>query len=165
MASIKNTRFKEHYDKLVQPIYRYLYYKCGDTEQARDLLQDVFAKYWEKMDTVIEGGESAYLYQMARNMLINKSQKIKVALKFKQSLRTNTDHYEPHFLLEEKEFKMRLEQAISNLSEGQREVLLMHRMDGLKYKEIAEMLNISQKAVEKRMHQALTKLRLIHKNI
>ncbi|MBX2818016.1 MAG: sigma-70 family RNA polymerase sigma factor, partial [Saprospiraceae bacterium] len=71
----------------------------------------------------------------------------------------------PEFLLEEKEFKRLLEDAISALPEGQRAVFLLNRIDKKTYREIAEDLSISAKAVEKRMHKALASLRKIHKKV
>ena len=62
-------------------------------------------------------------------------------------------------MLEEEEFKEKLKTAIEGLTEGERVVFLMHRIDGKKYREIASSLEISQKAVEKRMSAALKKLR------
>jgi RNA polymerase sigma-70 factor (ECF subfamily) len=67
--------------------------------------------------------------------------------------------------LEEKEFSAKLEKALSKLSESQRIAFLMNRIDGKKYKEIAEILNISVKAVEKRIHNALLNLRKEIENI
>ena len=67
--------------------------------------------------------------------------------------------------MEEEEFRKRLEEGISNLPEGQRVVFLMNRIDKKKYREIAEELNISVKAVEKRMHKALVALRKISKKV
>ena len=61
--------------------------------------------------------------------------------------------------MEYAEFKNELETAINDLPEGQKEVFLMNRIDKLTYKEIAERLGVSQKAVEKRMHKALLKLK------
>jgi RNA polymerase sigma-70 factor (ECF subfamily) len=61
--------------------------------------------------------------------------------------------------MEMSEFKVKLEQAINDLPDGQREAFLMHRIDQMTYKEIAERLEISVKAVEKRIHKALVKLR------
>jgi RNA polymerase sigma-70 factor (ECF subfamily) len=66
----------------------------------------------------------------------------------------------PEFLYEEEEFKNKLEKAIRNLTEGQRIAFLLNRIEGKKYAEIAEMLNISIKAVEKRIHGALVSLRI-----
>ena len=59
----------------------------------------------------------------------------------------------------EKEFMEKLESTIDNLPEKQREVFLMNRIEKMKYKEIALHLDISVKAVEKRMHQALVVMR------
>jgi RNA polymerase sigma factor (sigma-70 family) len=71
----------------------------------------------------------------------------------------------PEDELREKEFQEQLETAIAGLPDGAREVFLLNRMDGLKYREIAVLLNISQKAVEKRMHRALVELRELHAGI
>ena len=73
--------------------------------------------------------------------------------------------FRPPWSKKEEEFKTKLQNAIAALTEGQREVFLMNRIDGKKYKEIAEILNLSQKAVEKRMSGALKALRLQIENI
>ena len=61
-------------------------------------------------------------------------------------------------MLEEKQFKEKLTRSLNQLSSKERTVFLMNRIDDLTYCEIAERLDITQKAVEKRMHQALKKL-------
>jgi len=65
----------------------------------------------------------------------------------------------PQFELEEKEFEEQLNNSISALPEGCREVFLMNRIDKLKYTEIAERLELSVKAVEKRMSKAISILK------
>ena len=65
----------------------------------------------------------------------------------------------PQYALEEKEFKEQLENIIASMPEKQRDVFLMNRIDELTYKEIADRLELSVKAVEKRMHGALSFLR------
>ena len=57
------------------------------------------------------------------------------------------------------EKKKRFEKALQSLTEKQRVALLMNKMEGLTYKEIAESLNLSQKAIEKRIGQALGNLK------
>jgi RNA polymerase sigma-70 factor (ECF subfamily) len=59
----------------------------------------------------------------------------------------------------EKEFMDKLERTIDSLPEKQKEVFLLNRIEKKKYKEIAEQLDISVKAVEKRMHLALVVMR------
>jgi RNA polymerase sigma-70 factor (ECF subfamily) len=61
--------------------------------------------------------------------------------------------------MEEEQFKIKLQKAIAGLTEAQRTAFLLHRIDGKKYHEIAEILGISIKAVEKRIHGALVELR------
>lgn len=65
----------------------------------------------------------------------------------------------PEYLLEEEEFKTKLQKVIANLSAEQREVFLLNRIEDKKYREIAVLLNISQKTVEKRMSAALKAIR------
>ena len=85
----------------------------------------------------------------------------KVVLNYQknQASEESESNEDPQFILREKEFKKTLNNAIGSLTEAQREVFLLNRIDGKKYAEIAEMLNISVKAVEKRMSQALKNLR------
>jgi RNA polymerase sigma-70 factor (ECF subfamily) len=61
--------------------------------------------------------------------------------------------------MQEKEFNTKLQSAIESLPEGQKTAFLMNRIDQMTYAEIAEALDISVKAVEKRMHLALKTLR------
>ena len=65
----------------------------------------------------------------------------------------------------EKEFKERLEEAISQLPDKQRTVFLMNRIDKKTYREIAELEGVSVKAIEKRMGMALKTLRKLTKKI
>ena len=77
----------------------------------------------------------------------------------KSSATKESTNESPEFLLEEEQFKTKLLQAIEKLNEKQRVAFLMHRIDGKKYAEIALELEISVKAVEKRIHLALLELR------
>jgi RNA polymerase sigma-70 factor (ECF subfamily) len=82
-------------------------------------------------------------------------------LKFKfLNTRTNrSDNKTPEYLLEMQEFDQKLQAVLEKIPEGAREVFLMNRVDGLKYREIADYLGLSMKAIEKRMSKALAILR------
>jgi RNA polymerase sigma-70 factor (ECF subfamily) len=82
----------------------------------------------------------------------------KVKLEFSKRGEVNTAN-DPSFELIKKEFETKLMESISNMPETQREAFLMNRMDNLSYKEIADTLEISVKAVEKRIHLALVYLK------
>jgi len=143
----------------------FLYYKCGDLNKAEDIVQDSFVKLWQNCAKVIYDKARSYLYTIAMNQFRNELEHQKVVLKFQSRQSVQQENETPQHLLEQQEFKQQLEAAISALPESQRIVFLMNRIDKKKYREIAEELGVSIKTVEKRMHQALSQLRKIHKKI
>lgn len=143
----------------------FLYYKCGSVKQAEDWVQEAFLRMWKNCAKVPVTKAKGFLYTVANNLFLSNAKHQKVVLKYEQLSHTDRTNENPQFVLEMEEFQERLAQAIADLPEGQREVFLMNRIDRLKYREIAEILNISVKAVEKRMHKALLTLRKVHKKV
>ncbi|MFT3795527.1 RNA polymerase sigma factor [Flavobacterium sp.] len=138
----------------------YLYYKFGNADQAHDIAQDAFIKLWENCSNVPPEKAKSYVYTVANNASLNQIAHQKVVLAHAKNSASNPSTAEsPEFILEEAQFKTKLQDAIANLSEAQRTAFLMNRIDGKKYAEIAEELDISVKAVEKRIHGALVYLR------
>lgn len=142
-----------------QSLLNFIYYKCGDLEQAEDIVQEAFIKLWDNCDNVIFSKAKSFLFTVARNLFLNVVAHKKIVLQHRSTLATDRTDITPEFLMEEQEFMSRLKKVIANLPEKQREVFLLSRIDKKKYSEISEMLGISVKAVEKRMSQALSILR------
>ncbi|WP_282132755.1 RNA polymerase sigma factor [Cellulophaga baltica] len=139
-------------------VFNYIYYKYGNEEKAYDVVQEAFIKLWENCKKVAPEKAKSFVYTVANNLYLNvlKAEKVR----FKHAKDTlDVTHESPEFLLEEKQFKLKLEQALSDLPEIQRSTFLLNRIDGKKYKEIAELEGVSVKAIEKRMHLALKSLR------
>lgn len=164
VSSISNTCnesiFSTFYKSHVKPLRNFLAYKYGNTEQAEDVTQEAFIKLWQNCaDVPIEKAKS-YIYTIANNSSLNVISHNKVVLEYeKNHFNNDTSHQSPEYLMEEKEYEGKLVKAINSLNETQKVAFLMNRIDGKKYKEIAEELNISVKAVEKRIHLALLELR------
>ncbi len=146
-------------------VRNFIYYKSGDMAQAEDLTQDAFSKLWQNCAKVELEKAKGFLYTIVNRLFLNQIQHDKVKLKFINQQDRNRLSESPEFILEEKEFKNRLESAIQALPENQRIVFLMNRIDKKKYREIAEDLGLSVKAVEKRMHNALQALRKVHHKV
>lgn len=153
------SEFKSIFDEYYTPIKNFLYYKSGDIDLSEDITQDVFVKLWDKREEVQQETVKSYLYTIANNMLLNKIRHNKVVMTFAERNKTHQEEQSPEFALEEKEFKVELERVISAMPEKQREVFLMNRIEEMTYKEIADRLELSVKAVEKRMHGALGHIR------
>ncbi len=157
--------FKALFDEYHDGVRNFLYYKSGEIELAEDLTQDAFMILWKKWDQINPEKVKSYLYTIANNLFLNEVKHQKVVLKFEQQ--QGKDHYKqtPQYLMEEEEFRQQLEAAIAALPEKNRVVFLMNRIEKLTYREIAERLELSVKAVEKRMHKALQVLRHLNERI
>ena len=154
--------FEQVYNQQVEPLRNFLYYKSGNLQVAEDLTHDAFSKLWENCAKVIFSKAKSFVFTIGNNLFLNKVKHDKVILKFEKVQPSEQHTHDPQFILEEQEFQKKLESAISGLPETQREVFLMNRIDKMKYKAIAEALNISVKALEKCIHKALTTLKEIH---
>lgn len=149
------TVYETIYKKQSKPLYSYLYYKFGNSTMAEDIVQEAFIKLWQKCADVILEKAKSFLYTIATNMALNVKNHEKVILKYQQSKPNSTEYESPEYVLRQKEYMVHLENTLAALPDGQREVFLLNRIEKKTYKEIAELLGLSVKAVEKRMHKAL----------
>lgn len=147
--------YREHAQKL----RNFLYYRCGDLDQANDLTQEAFLRLWNKCAEVIAETVAGFLFTAARNLFLDQKRSEKVSLKFEKSQVSKVNQEDPFFQLRTKEFQAKIDDTIAQLPEKQREAFLMNRIDKMTYKEIALTLRISQTAVEKRVAKALVALK------
>jgi len=153
------------YNKYSKDLYSFMFYKYSSSDKAADSVQESFLKLWNNCNKVSFQKAKSYLFTVANNLFLNDKAHDKVVYNFERLPHKDYDIESPEYQLEEKEFQNTLEKAISNLKEKQRVVFVLHRIEKKKYAEIAEMLDISVKAVEKRMGLALKELRTQIKSI
>lgn len=151
--------FKETYDKFFDSIRSYLFYRSGNTELSTDIAQETFLKIWQKQLTYDPQKTKALLYKIASDMFVNHVRREKVEGDYLKAIKLNFTEEGHDTALEYEELKQTYEKTLAKLPEKQRIVFLMSRMEDLTYKEIASRLQISVKAVEKRMSQALSEIR------
>ncbi|MCH2043995.1 MAG: RNA polymerase sigma-70 factor [Saprospiraceae bacterium] len=151
--------FKTYFDQYFNPIRNYIYYRCGDKELATDVAQETFMKLWEKRMKIQEHAIKGLLYKIASDLLISQLRKKTVAKRYQDTLRLSYIDRSTEESIEYQEVKHHYEKALAELPENQRSVFLMSRLDGMSYKEIAARLEISVKAIEKRMSKALSTLK------
>ena len=158
--------FKAVFESHFKLLRNFLIFKFRDVERAEDTAQNAFVVLWENCAMIKPEQAKSFLFTTAIRLSLNLIKHDKVVLNFELQSKSNGTHHEsPEFLLLESELKKRLEKAISDLPEKQRTVFLMNRFENQSYTQIAALLDLSVKTVEKRMHLALVSLRQVVKNV
>ena len=150
--------FKTHYKNL----HAYAFTMLKDQDEAEEMVQQVFFKLWERSEHLsFSGSIAAYLYRAVHNESLNfiKHQKVKAGhqLHVAYSMKNKSEQAQPKMIRKELENKFR--EALNELPEQCRTVFQLSRFEDMKYKEIADKLDISVKTVENHMGKALKLLR------
>jgi RNA polymerase sigma-70 factor (ECF subfamily) len=151
--------FSSIFNKYSKDLHNFLYYKFGDLLNPKDKVQEAFIKLWQNCAKISPDKAKSFVFTTANNLMLNEAAHQKVVLKHQQTKPKMYTNENPEFLMQENEYMDKLQNALANLTEPQREAFLMNRIEGKRFKEIAEILDISTKAVEKRIYGALKKLR------
>ncbi|MEX2235500.1 MAG: RNA polymerase sigma-70 factor [Cyclobacteriaceae bacterium] len=154
MAAKNLHKFEGLFRELFKPLCGFAMKFTGDLDDAKNLVHEVLIQLWEKFDSLPEDTNyKSYCYTAVRNKCLNyiRDRKKFVILSNvaeDQMIQTNT-------ALETAELQQKIEGAIASLPEKCRTIFELNRIEGLKYAQIAEKLNISIKTVEAQMSKAL----------
>ena len=139
----------------------------GGAEDALDLLQDAFLRAFEKLDRF--HGESSFytwIYRIAVNLALSGRRRRKTTLRLGGDGRgadldpaDDPDSSDPTLPLEHAERDVLIQSALDALADDHRAVVVMKEFDGLRYEEIASILNIPVGTVRSRLHRARLELR------
>ena len=158
-------KIKEGDIKTFENIFRLYYaslcmYAFGITgckDIAEEAVQDVFYHLWKGREQIsILTSLKNYLYGAVKNHSLRYLEQRKVQEAHRTYVLNNTleTEHSPQELLEYKELENVIQQILNKLPERRRQIFQMHRMDGKKYKEIADYYAISVKTVEAEMTKA-----------
>lgn len=130
----------------------------GDEDAARDVVQQVFIRLWERRDNLdMNTSLKSYLFTSVHNRSLNV---IRDRGKFSEGeVPEEAVELNPRRQMEVLEMEARIREVVQGLPEKCREIFEMNRFEGLKYGEIAEKLGISVKTVENQVSKALKILR------
>ena len=151
------------YDRYKNLLYSHAYKKLCDTEEVKDVLQDLFTNLWNKRaDIPVAMNLSGYLYAGIRNRILNLLSHKAVEHKYIASLQQFIQEgaYTTDLALREKEMAECIQKEIDLLPPKMREVFLLSRNEHLSHQEIAERLGISEQTVAKQVTNALRILRV-----
>jgi RNA polymerase sigma-70 factor (ECF subfamily) len=147
------------YDQYVAQIYRFILFKVGDDEIAKELSSDTFLKTWEYlMEAKPVKSVSGLLYTIARSTIVDHYRKKKLELVSFEDVPDIIDHRLTGLVEANEEISVTLK-AIKNLKDEYREALLMKHIDGLSNTEIAMALGKSGGTVRVLIHRATEALK------
>ncbi len=165
------TKIKEGDIKTFEQVFK-LYYSSlcfyasgitGSRDAAEEIVQNLFYTLWKERDSLqIIRSVKSYLYGAVRNQALQYGEYNNVRERYRQSVLnakgTLTDP-NPEEQLENKELEDLINRTLRKLPERRRQIFRMHRLEGLKYKEIADKLSLSVKTIEAEMTKTYRTLR------
>ncbi|UZR97289.1 RNA polymerase sigma factor [Chondrinema litorale] len=163
---VSEKKFAEIYNQHYDSLYVFLLRKTSDKRLTEELAYEAFLKLWNKLQENCEiENTKAYLLGIAKNLLYDYYLKKNRFTSHHVFLDQLPDRQSNNLTPEEQtlndELKQHLDRAIDNLSPQSALIFKMVRVNGLKYKEVAEQLGISVSSVDTQLSRAIKKLRKI----
>lgn len=155
--------FGRLYDFYSDRVYRHIYYRTANAEDARDLTQDVFARAWrvlpkyKKTTTPFLG----WLFTISHNRVIDYYRTKKDHAYLDGELAMDSRSRSPEALAEAEFGQQEVRRAILHLREEQQQAILMTFIEGFDYSEVAAAMGKSEGNVRVIVHRALKRMREI----
>ena len=157
------------FERYKRMLFGFFYRVIGNKEVSEDLVQNVFIRILRfKNQFRGEGKFTTWMYRIARNEIADHFKKEK-KLGYKEDVydlaeKIDGDPFAGQQSLKEDQITF-LNYALQKLSNENRELIVMNRYQGLKYKEISEMLDVSEGAVKVRTFRAMNELKKIYSKL
>lgn len=149
--------FMELVKRWKQLLMAYFYCQLRQRETAEELVQEVFVKVWSSRNYQDQGQFKAWLYRVAHNILVDYLRKQKILVQELGADHVGISHSPESELLASEEAKQ-VREALMQLPQKQRELLILSRFQGLKHSEIAEITGGSRNTVKVQIFRALKNL-------
>jgi RNA polymerase sigma-70 factor (family 1) len=154
--------YKELFLLLHSRLKQFAYSILKSNEEAEELVSDLFIRIWTKKEqlTTIES-PLLYFYTSTRNLAFTRISRLKKqnTLPVEEWLvQLNSIYFDPERLMMTEEMMRQIKQAVNDLPPRCRIIFKLVKEDGLKYREVAELLHLSIKTIEAQMAIALRRI-------
>jgi RNA polymerase sigma-70 factor, ECF subfamily len=155
--------FGRLYDIYADRIYRHIYYRTSNVDDARDLTQEVFTKAWQVLPKYKRTKTPflGWLFTISHNRVIDYYRTKKDYAYLNNEINMTGPVSSPENLLDTELTQQEVRKAILQLPEDQQQVILMSFIEGFKYDEIAAALNKTEGNIRVIIHRGLRKMREI----
>jgi RNA polymerase sigma-70 factor, ECF subfamily len=148
------------YDRYIERIYRFVYYKTLSKDTAEDIVSSTFLKAFEKLESFDEkkGTFSQWLYAIARNSVIDHYRTARKVENIEDVVGLGEDTRKEEKLDAEETLKV-IERYIKRLNPRQREIVILRVWEEMPYKEIADVVGGSEDAVKMMYSRTIHEIR------
>lgn len=155
--------FGELYALYLDRIFKYVFYKVGNTTEAEDLTEHVFLKAWEAIDKYNPRGYpfSAWLYRIAHNTVIDYYRGERKSVPLDDQVTLADKGLGPEEMVERKQEVERLRRALAQLPDEQRQVIILRFIQGRSHAEVAAIMGKGEGACRVLQCRALKALQRI----
>lgn len=161
--------FGEIYNLYLKKIYRFIYFSVQIKELAEDLTQTTFYKAWVSLDkfSLESGTIQAYLFTIARNLIIDESRRKKeinatsFGEQFEQALSNDPD---PEEQILKQEAWESVWKALEKLKEDEKDLVILRFFEEMEYSEIAQITGKKEGAIRVMLHRVLKALKVYLKD-
>ena len=154
------------FERYHRALFSFFYRLTGKTEVSENLVQNVFLRMLKYRHTYTGEGEfKTWMYHLARNVHADhyqKNKKMGFPDDFTNLENSLKDDYNPEDQVRQEEETQLLQTALNQLNLEKKEILVLSRFQGLKYKEIADMFGCSEGAIKVKAFRALEELKQIY---
>lgn len=137
------SEYNQCVDEFADGLYRFVLKQIRDTEKARDIVQDTFAKVWQKVNVISFEKARSYLFTTAYHTMIDYIRKDERQVRLEEKHQQNSMVYNSYSDVGEV-----LNEALNLLPEIQRSVLLLRDYEGYAYNEIGEITKLNESQVK-----------------
>lgn len=161
---IDEEAFREIYDKYHLKVYNYIAKCINSREDALDLLQELFLLFYNRLPRldITTGRIEAWLLRVARNMCLSYARN-----KYRRMTRTLADtepigdsNSETDLL--KKDFRHKVHTFLNQLNDRERSVFILHKMEGLKYRELSQIFEVSERTLKRVIAGVLARMKDQH---
>jgi len=150
------TDFEALYAHYSRDLYRFALYLCGNHAEAEDITSETFVRAWNAHGEIREATAKSYLFAIARNYYLDRARRGSRQTELDESMPdTNAN---PHTDAEYRIELRRVLEALQQMPEVDRTVLLLRVQEEWSYQEIADAVQLSLPAVKVKIHRARLKL-------
>ncbi|MDR3668535.1 MAG: RNA polymerase sigma factor [Ignavibacteriaceae bacterium] len=153
--------FKQFFNLFYAEIYRFLFKYLSNSDDAEDLCQETFIKFWQQRQNIDSSSyPRAYLYKIAKNLAFNHSTRKPASVSYDSNVKLiSLAGKDPQIDYDNVALAEECRKVINELPERCRMTFILSRYEGFDYSEIAETMGVSLQTVKNQMSKAINYLK------